>query len=210
MKIVVDMDDTLFDYWAGVVTKKVSFEYGIDLTPRLGSEFTWDNNPVKNFFEARGETWWDWMRNRDWLWTLCKPFPGSIGTINDWRKQGHFVEVLTKKPEWAQWTVPALLAKWRIAVDRVTMQIITEDPRTYDQAKKHEVSDGLLLIDDNQANLTGWLDAGRPAICFTQPWNTDFTYPGCSRADDWTQLRHIVEAITRQQEAALSGSILGD
>lgn len=188
MKIAVDADDTFFDYWIGVVTAKVEGEFGVDLTWQPGSN--WDSNPVKNFFKSRGEDWWDWMQRKSWLWALCKPFDGAIGCVEDWRRQGHTVELLTKKPDWAIWTVYNLLAKWKLSFDKVIAVPL--------DGAKHDYSDADLLIDDSDSNIQGWINTGRGAVLFERPWNKEADFEGgpgsglIQNAQHWAEVRDLV------------------
>lgn len=161
MKIAVDIDDVTMDFWTGVCTS-VNTEYGTTLDPVETPN--WDDNALKRLrVFGDGRTWWDWLQERDWIWHTFQPVPGAIGGIEILRQQGHFVEALTSKPKWAEWTVWKWLGKWRPAFHRVTI-VPTGD-------KKTDWSDAELLIDDRDVNVREWLDAGRKAILFQRPWS---------------------------------------
>lgn len=172
LKIAIDLDDTVFDFWAGVC-QSLNLEYGLELDPNETKN--WDDNALKQLAifgdgpDGTPRTWWDWLQERDWIWATFKPVPGAIGAIKTLRQQGHFVEALTSKPEWAEWTVWRLLGRWRPPFNQVTIVPTGES--------KGEWSNAYLLIDDRDLNIQEWLTSltngelrTRTAIAFQRPW----------------------------------------
>ena len=71
--------------------------------------------------ESGYASWWDWLRDRDWLWSTFPAVEGAIGGIKRLRAAGHYVECVTSKPEWAEFNVWKWLGKWRPAFNQVTI-----------------------------------------------------------------------------------------
>lgn len=161
MKIAIDIDDCVMDFWRSL-EHSVALEYGIELDYESNQD--WEDATLKRLdIFGEGRTWWDWLQDRDWVWATFKPVPGAIGAIDMLRRQGHYIELLTKKPDWAEWTVWKWLGRWRPAANRVTVLGLHES--------KAQVSDAQLLVDDNVDNVLDWVRSGRPAILFDRPWN---------------------------------------
>lgn len=144
------------------------------------------------FKDAGYKSAWQWLRERDWLWATFVAVPGAIGAIQQLRSQGHYLECLTAKPEWAEWCVWRWLGRWRPAFNRVT--IVTN------KTHKANASDADLLIDDKDENVKGWVMSRREriGIVFDQPWNRAPAVEGnvrTYRAHDWSDVHQLVEHI---------------
>lgn len=192
MRIAIDIDDVVMDFWRSLESS-VATEYGIELDYEANKQ--WDEAPLKHldiFGVDRG--WWDWLRDRDWVWATFRPVPGAIGAIDSLRRNGYYVELITKKPDWAEWTVWKWLGRWRPAANRVT--IIGSDQN------KAEYSDADLLIDDNIDNCIDWLRTGRPIILFDRPWNREVPIQlrDQYRAENWRAVLELIPLIEKEQE----------
>jgi len=186
MHIAVDMDDVVVEFFAFIV-ECINREYGTSVDVRECRD--WDDNDVKKLTVfGPGKTWWDWLRARDWLWTKCPAVPGAIGGLQALRDDGHYVELLTSKPDWAEWVVWAWLGKWRPAVNRVTIAGSGQ--------VKHELSDAILLVDDGLHNIEPWVATGRSAIKFARPWNEGRGARRIWEARDWAQVLHLVKELS--------------
>ena len=181
MHIAVDCDDVLLDLTGGV-RRVVEREYGVELP-----EFT-DWNMNQWLEPVLGEKWMKFMRRRDWLWSTFPAIPGAIGTLTLLRREGHYLEMVTSKPEWAEASVFDWLAKWRPPIQRVT--IVPPD------GNKAEATNADLLIDDKPDNVIGWAATGRPALLFTRAHNAKLGWlpSNATRVEDW---HHAHEEIAR-------------
>lgn len=176
MKIALDLDDVILDFCTGL-RHAVKTEYGVDV------EFdSWDLNHTLN--PVLGKSWWKWMRERDWLWSNFPAVQGAIGGIDILRQQGHYLEIVTSKPKWAEYSVWKWLGKWRPSVHRVTI-VGTDD-------KKSDYTDARVLVDDKPDNCRDFLDAGRSAILFDRPHN-QHSQKGFIIARNWAE---VVEQLT--------------
>src|SRR6266542_1595805 len=189
VRVAVDFDDVVLDFFQGVIDS-MALEFGVSLDKRDCA--SWDKNPVKEFpWKDYGyDSWWDWMQKRDWLWATFKAVPGAVGGISRLRSQGHSVELLTAKPEWAEPQVWRWLGRWRLPVDRVTLVGLKQ--------RKVDRSDADVLVDDKPENCVEFCEAGRRAVLFGQPWNESFLfadYSGMGYADDWSGvIRQVSES----------------
>lgn len=186
MRIALDLDDVILDFVSNLV-KIANLEYGTNL--RAEDIVEWDLHKVLD--DVVGENWWQWWRERDWLWAQADAVPGAIGGIRTLRREGHYLEILTSKPAWAEAQTFRWLGKWRPPVHRVTIVGPSD--------KKHEWSDAEILVDDKPKNVEEWIEAGRTAILFARPHNSDYrkTRIACPVAIDWTD---VVDIITHMKE----------
>lgn len=183
--IAVDMDDVLLDFMGGL-QHAIKTEYGV-----IVPDFTkWDVNELLD--PILGKSWWKWMRERDWLWSNFPAIDGAIGGLTQLREDGNFIEIVTSKPEWAEYTVWKWMGKWRPPVNRVT--IVEMDQH------KVDMTDADLLLDDKPQNVDEFAEEGRIGVLFGRSHNRDsVVHPDVIRVDGW---RNAVELI-RQEVAAL-------
>lgn len=178
--IAVDADDCIVDFWARV-EQCFETEFGIS----AGTANSWGDTKVKHHFPAAGyDTWWDWLRDRHWLWGDCGVVPGALGGLAELRARGFYVDITTHKPGWARREMTRWLGRFHPGFDRLTIV----DPET----PKHAASDATLLIDDRIKNVEGWVETNRPAILFDQPWNKKRSFVDApilvQRAYDWREV----------------------
>jgi 5'(3')-deoxyribonucleotidase len=174
--IAIDMDDVILDF-SGLLLRVIKKEYGVDLSKEFEMRY-WGLHDIID--PIVGESWWNWMRRRDWLWAKADAVDGSIGAIDTLRRQGHFLEIVTAKPSWAEPQVWQWLGKWRPAVHRVTIM------PTPGKAVKADWTDASIIIDDKEENCQGFLNSGREAILFDRPHNRE-TW-GIRRARGWQEV----------------------
>lgn len=170
MRIAVDCDDVVFEFWPRVV-KCHNKEFGTDYTPE--SQGGWENNPIKTSpFFGEGKMysdWWEWWQANASLWATCDAYDGALGGLRALHEQGHYVELVTSKPSWARRDFFDQLHKWRPYFD--SLIIIDElDPN---KPSKADVSTADILIDDREGNCTAWAESGRHALLYDQPWNQE-------------------------------------
>lgn len=209
--IAVDLDDVCMEFWSSIL-KCVEKEYGVHYD--YEQTLNWDKNSLKEAdVFGEGRTWWEWLQERDWLWAQFPAVDGAVGGVQRLRQRGHFVEALTSKPAWAEWTVWSWLGKWRIPFNRVT--IVPSGTR------KCDVSGSEILVDDYNVNCTSWAEVGRTAIMFTRPWNKDIharagVSASCAvpiagsfhsggriyRANNWTQVLDVVRSLEEVKVAS--------
>lgn len=159
--IAIDMDDVLVDFVGGLRTA-MKTEYNIDIPEE--NVTNWNLHPILD--PVIGYSWWRWMKEREWIWATFPPVPGAIGSIERLRADGHYVELVTNKPRWAEHNVWKWLGKWRPAFNAVTIV----DGQSQ---RKIDLTMADILVDDKPENCQQFLDAGRNAILFARPHNQD-------------------------------------
>ena len=170
--VACDLDNVVLDFYGGV-RHAVETEYNVIVPPFS----TWDMHEVLD--PIIGKSWWKWMRERDWLWPNFPAVPGAIGGLAQLRDAGYYVEIVTSKPEWAEFSVWKWLGKWRPPANRVT--IVNMDIR------KVDATDADVLIDDKLKNVVDFADDDRYGVLFSAESNLhESELPnGVVRAKDW-------------------------
>jgi 5'(3')-deoxyribonucleotidase len=189
MHIAVDLDDVVVQFWLGLV-EAVNREYGTDFAPVHQND--WDDNPVKKYDFGGGRNVWQWLEEggQGRLWANMQAIPGAIGGIDRLRRDGHYVECVTSKPEWAEWVVWKWLGRWRPRFNRVTITRLDEP--------KWAVTNAKVLVDDRPDNIEDWHESGRPALLFTQPWNRTIDLrPGMWRVNNWHDVLRAIDNLGR-------------
>ena len=185
--IAIDMDDVLVDFVGGLVTA-VATEYDVHITREQLEECGWDLYPLLD--PIIGRSWWSWLRDREWLWASFPAVPGAIGGIETLRQQGHYLELVTSKPEWAEHNVWKWLGKWRPAFNQVT--IVGPD----ENKAIHTFAD--ILIDDKPENCLNFIETKRDAILFAAPHNAHYTHDRrdplqfMQRAPNWPSIIPLI------------------
>jgi 5'(3')-deoxyribonucleotidase len=183
MHIAVDMDDVVIDFVGGLITA-MKTEHNVTIAPEQITQ--WDLHPLLD--PIIGYSWWTWLQKREWIWATFPPVPGSIGTIERLRSDGHYLELVTNKPQWAEHNVWKWLGKWRPAFNRVTIVDGASSIR------KVDVTEASILIDDKPQNCQEFLDQERKAILFRRPHN--LTHPtlmtDMEEATNWFDVYKIV------------------
>lgn len=177
----VDMDDVVVDFVGGLIDS-MKKEHGATITMAQLEQTGWDLHPLLD--PIIGYSWWTWLRQREHLWANFPAVDGAIGGIEQLRRQGHFLELVTAKPEWAEHNVWKWLGKWRPAFQRVTI--------VDTKACKADATSADLLIDDKPGNCQHFLDQGRGAILFARPHNRD-ARPNFTTAHSWTDVLFLLE-----------------
>ena len=187
LHIAVDMDDVVVDFVGGLCAA-IRTEYDIELYPEDITQ--WDLQPILD--PIIGRNWWAWLREREWLWANFGVVPGALGSIDLLRREGHYMELVTSKPLWAEHNVWKWLGKWRPAFQQVTV--------TNPDHNKADWTDADIIIDDKMENCAGFIATGRKAILFTRPHNANqVLIPPLHRATGWHEVRAIIREISNEQ-----------
>ncbi len=182
MEIALDFDDVICAFGDGL-REAIEFEYGVKVPPFMDWDVTSVLDPIV------GKPWFsEWLRERPERWVEFRPMPGAIGGIQRLRDDGHYIEVVTAKPVWAEFVIWEWFAKHRPPVHRVTI-VDVGVPKT-------EATEAELLVDDNAENVRDWLHDGRDAILFSQSHNAREEV-NAPRVKSWPELVELV----RMEEA---------
>lgn len=181
LHVAIDMDDVVVDFTGGLI-KSVNIEHGTNLTVNDVTE--WDLHPLLD--PILGRSFWTWLREREWLWAQFDAVPGAIGAIDRLRREGHYIEFITSKPDWAIHNVYKWLGLWRPSVQRVTIVTLKD--------RKVDFTNADVLVDDKLANCQGFVDEGRVAIMFDAPHSRRTKVPTTiHRAADWREVLGVIE-----------------
>jgi len=201
--IAVDMDDVCLDFVNSVMDTFYR-EYGV--YPDYDGQ-SWGKKAVAFythplFRESGYKSWWEWLKDRDWLWSTFPAVPGAIGGIKRLRESGHYVECVTSKPEWAEFNVWKWLGKWRPAFHRVT--IVNSDRKE----RKVDATEARLIIDDKLETCLEFVAAGRRAIWFNPSKVQDqwFNVPITDRLVQVWTWDDIIHAVDNFWEAECTSS----
>lgn len=178
----MDADDVVVDFIGGLLGS-VKKEYGVEVRKEDIKE--WNLHPILD--PIIGRSFWAWLKDRERLWANFDAVDGAIGSIDKLRRDGHYMELVTSKPDWAEHNVFIWLGKWRPNFHRVTITKLDD--------KKADFSDADLLIDDKPQNCMDWIATGRKAILFASAHNKAFREKSdlLMRADNWPMVLELIE-----------------
>jgi uncharacterized protein len=174
VRIAVDIDSTLHDYWP-TLKAVVRRRFGVDIP--YDRQVGWDIGELRpeQLRAAVDES------HRPEHVLAATPYPGAVETVSAWHAAGHFIHVTSHRRGDAyeatkQWldTIGLAYDELYCSTDKVT----------------HAIEIGIeLLIDDKPADLLRALDAGMNAATLMHPWNADI----CEEEDivcaaDWPAL----------------------
>lgn len=188
--LAVDLDDVVLDFVGGLVAA-LKKEYNVDLKVEEINDFN-----LGPFLDPIiGRSWWSWLRERSWLWSGFPAVDGAIGTLERLRRDGWFLELVTSKPKWAEYSTYRWLGKWRPPFQRVTI-VSKED-------NKAHFTDARILIDDKMANIMDFVEADRHGLLFSRPHNKlEPSYgPGFVRVNNWAEAYAEIQNIKRRNDA---------
>lgn len=175
--IALDLDDVVLDFVAGVL-ETVNRDFGSDLTPEDIQSWNFGQyiDPII------GVPWFEWLEGHASLWgEKFRPVKGALGGIEKLRRDGHYIEIVTAKPAWAEDALWTWMAKYKPRPHRLTIVPVDHIQN------KHLVTDADVLVDDKYENCAEWSEDGRPALLFNRPHNAHYGLPpaGVTRVNDW-------------------------
>lgn len=188
LHIALDFDDVICDFVGGVC-ETISRDFDVDVRP----EHITDWNFGQFLDEHLGRDWWSWMRDHADLWgEKFRPVPGALGGIEELRRQGHHLEIVTSKPAWAEAATWRWMGKYHPSVHQVTIVGLGSDHKS---PPKSEMTVADVLVDDRWENCLDFLDDGRQAVLMTRAHNLsrDAGASGLIRAQDWSDVLRALE-----------------
>ena len=186
MHIALDMDDVVLDFVKGVL-ETVNRDFDANVKPEDITDWNFGQfiNPII------GYDWWEWLEGHAHVWgDKFKPVPGAIGGIVTLRRAGHYIEIVTSKPEWAEDATWDWFAKYKVRPHRLTLVPLIDGVAP----KKSEVTDARVLVDDRFENCEEFAAKGRAAILYNRPHNLGYekTPGGVERAADWSEVLNLL------------------
>lgn len=190
LHIGIDFDGVICNFHAGVC-EVISRDFGVEV--KETDITSWDMGAVLD--PLIGRSWWSWMEDHAKLWgEKFKPVTGALGSIERLRQQGHTLEIVTSKPQWAEAAFWKWMGKYEPSVQRVTIVDNAES--------KADVTDADVLIDDHVVNVTEFARAGGIALLFERPHNKDIKVDGdleIWRVDGWQQVMRSITMIGMEE-----------
>jgi len=181
MKIAIDIDSTLHDYWAQFAAA-VRRRFGVTLP--YEEQVTWEVTLLRPeqvraaVIETHGEK----------HVLAAEPYPGAVEAVRAWKDAGHFIHVTSHRAAACEQATQAWLDRIGLPYD----ELCCSDDKV---ARCREI--GIeLLIDDSPENLEAAIDAGIAAATLVHPWNREL----CETedvicGDDWDELAARLEPI---------------
>jgi phosphoglycolate phosphatase-like HAD superfamily hydrolase len=181
LRIAIDIDSTLHDYWPGFAAA-AKRRFGVELA--YEDQITWEILQLRNE-QVRAivhET------HRDDNVLAAEPYPGAVEAIRGWKAAGHWILVASHRiPE-----AHAATAGW---LDRIGLPY-DELYCGFDKVT-HAVEAGVdVLIDDSPRTLARALEEGITVATLMHPWNRELCETeDVACASDWEDLAAKLEAV---------------
>lgn len=195
LHIAIDLDDVVLDFMPSVMAS-FAREYGeqpvYDGCPWGQQAVEFGKHPL--FLASGYKSWWDWLRDREWLWANFPVINGAIGGIKRLRHAGHYVECVTAKPTWAEHNVWKWLGKWRPAFNRVT--VVTNGQ------KKVDFTNAYVMVDDKLETCVDFVRSGRVAVWFNRANAPSQAYNDSIKiARNWEEVLKAIEEFSYERGA---------
>jgi uncharacterized protein len=175
MRIGMDIDSTLHDYWP-VLVEAARRRFGIDLP--YDEQVTWE---IPELRPEQLQVVVDETHSDEHI-LAAVPYPGAVETVAAWHAAGHSIHVLSRRRAASRAATERWLDAIGLAYDELDC---AEDKVAIAREKGIE-----LLIDDSPEILSEGLAAGMTGATLMHPWNQDI----CEEEDivcapDWPSLR---------------------
>ena len=187
LHIAIDMDDVIVDF-VPTVLEAIRRDIGPNIA--LEDVTTWDMDAgaLADVDFPGGGTWMEWLERWPSIWRYAPPMLGALEGLATLRAAGHTLEILTKKPAWAEYVVWGFLHDHSPPVQRATI--------VPSGARKERCSDADILIDDSPENVLCWADTCRSALLFDRPWNRDIlaaSHRNLLRVEGWAGVLRVLD-----------------
>jgi uncharacterized protein len=181
MRIAVDIDSTLHDYWE--VLSEISVR-------RFGVELPYEEQLTWGLTRLRPEQLELCIResHSDERILAGVPYAGAVETVRGWREAGHVVHVASYREPACQQATAAWLQ---------TIGLPFDDLMCSSQKVELCVERGVeLLVDDSPMSILGALEHGIVAATIVHPWNEEV----CEEEDvicarDWHELAQLLAPV---------------
>jgi uncharacterized HAD superfamily protein len=181
VRIAVDIDSTLHDYWVqfSAIAKR---RFGVELA--YETQLTWEIGRLRPE-QARACV----AESHTEPYILAaEPYPGAVETIRAWHEAGHFIQVTSHRTTAAHDATARWLEKIGLPHDELFC--------SFDKVSRCVELQIGVLIDDSPQTLRKAADAGITPATIMHPWNRDL----CEEEDivcapDWPTLARRLEPV---------------
>jgi uncharacterized protein len=158
MRIAIDIDSTLHDYWP-LLSAAAKRRFGIDLP--YEEQGNWDiiNLTEEQLGACVADT------HSDDAIASARPYPHAVETVNAWHDAGHWIHVTSHRAEHCHVATERWLHDIGMRFDDLYC--------SYDKIARCREIGIDLLVDDSPRNIARALDAGMRAATLVHPWNRD-------------------------------------
>ena len=174
MKIAIDIDSTLHDYWDELAAA-ARRRFGVTLP--YEEQVTWEIDRLKpeQLKACIAET------HADQALLRAEPYPGAVEAVRRWHAAGHFIHITSHRATAAHRATSEWLTRIGLPFDELYC--------SYDKVARCEEIGIDVLIDDSPVNLQRAIDAGITAATILHPWNRELVEEeDVIAAEDWPAL----------------------
>jgi beta-phosphoglucomutase-like phosphatase (HAD superfamily) len=174
MRIAIDIDSTLHEYWGQFATA-VRRRFGIVLA--YEDQITWNVSRLRpeQVRACVAET------HSEAHVLAAEPYPGAVETVRAWREAGHFIHITSHRATSSHDWTERWLQRIGLPYDELYC--------SYDKISRCREIGIDILVDDSPLNLERALEAGMTVATILHPWNREL----CETEDvicgeDWPEL----------------------
>jgi FMN phosphatase YigB (HAD superfamily) len=192
MRIAVDIDSTLHDYW-GVLSEISTRRFGVKLP--YEEQMTWGLTRLRPEQLALCVK----ESHSDERILAGVPYPGAVEAVRDWRDRGHSVYVASNRHADCREATVAWLQVIGLPFDDLLCSA---------QKLERCLELGVeLLVDDSPMSILGALDHGIRAATIVHPWNEEV----CEEEDvicarDWHELARRLAPVLEGVPAGITAA----
>lgn len=183
MRLAIDIDSTLHDYWPQIA-RAAKRRFGVSLL--YEEQVTWGITLLRR--EQVRACVEETHRPENVL--AAEPYPGAVEAVAAWKRAGHFVQITSHRTPAARAATGDWLARIGLPYDELHC--------SYDKVSRCVELGIDVLIDDSPVNLRRAQQAGITPATLVHPWNRDL----CEEedvvcAEDWPGLARALEPVLR-------------
>ena len=188
MRIAIDIDSTLHNYW-DQLADAARRRFGIELPYDAQVTWTIDRLAPEQLRACIADT------HSDERILAARPYPGAARAIGTWRAAGHEIHIASHRAEGAHGATARWLIREGIPFDELCC--------SFDKIA-YCVERGMgLLIDDSPENLLRAHHAGIVPATIAHPWNREVrALDGFLHAESWPALARVLAPLLAQPRAA--------
>jgi uncharacterized HAD superfamily protein len=174
MRIAIDIDSTLHDYWP-VFAKLARKRFGVDLAYEDQVTYDIDRLRPEQVAALTAES------HRAVHVLDAEPYEGAVDVVRRWHEEGHYIHVTSHRAQEAH----EATAQW---LERIGMPY-DDLYCSYDKVTRCSEISIDVLIDDSPNNILRAQEAGIVPATLLHPWNRELCEEeGVIAASDWHDL----------------------